>query len=155
MGSQRDFSSPSLVKRMALQHVNPSQSQDLLNCQKNIWNNPLQYIQDDHDEAAKTYANSLQAQKFPHIPSSKLKQFEDLNNSRKMEIYENPSEHYASINYNGAIQSDQGTQSSKPSSSIHGNHLVHQNSTHENESSANAVNFYGYGRYSNSDQKVF
>lgn len=41
MGSQRNFASPSLAKRMALQHLNPPQSQDLGYCQKNIWNNPL------------------------------------------------------------------------------------------------------------------
>ena len=123
MGSQRNFASPSLAKRMALQHLNPPQSQDLGYFQKNIWNNPLQSIQDDHEQADISYLNSLQAQKFPHIPNNQLKQIEDLNNSRKMEIYENPSEHYASINYNGAVQSEQGTHSSKHSSSAFGNHL--------------------------------
>ena len=149
MGSQRNFASPSLAKRMALQHLNPPQSQDLGYCQKNIWNNPLQSIQDDHEQADISYLHSLQAQNFPHIPNNQLKQLEDLNVPRKMEIYENPSEHYASINYNGTIQNEQGTQSSHPSSqhstSAFGNHILHQNNIHKNETGANAVNFYGYG----------
>jgi len=144
-GSQRNESSPSLAKRMALQHLNPSHSQDLVNCQKNIWNNPLQSIQDNHDQEELSYLNSLQAQKFPHIPNNQMKQFEDLNNSRQMEIYENPSEHYGSINYNGVIPSVQGTQSSNHSTSSFGNYLLHQNDVPKNETGATLVNLYGYG----------
>ena len=149
MGSQRNFASPSLAKRMALQHLNPPQSQDLGYCQKNIWNNPLQSIQDDHEQADISYLHSLQAQNFPHIPNNHLKQIDDLSAPRKMEIYENPSEHYASINFNGDIKNEQSTQSSLPSSqhgtSAFGNHILHQNNIHKNENGANAVNFYGYG----------
>lgn len=149
MGSQRNFASPSLAKRMALQHLNPPQSQDLGYCQKNIWNNPLQSIQDDHEQADISYLHSLQAQNFPHIPNNHLKQIDDLSAPRKMEIYENPSEHYASINFNGDIKNEQSTQSSLPSSqhgtSAFGNHILHQNKIHKNENGANAVNFYGYG----------
>ena len=144
-GSQRNESSPSLAKRMALQHLNPSHSQDLVNCQKNIWNNPLQSIQDNHDQEELSYLNSLQAQKFPHIPNNQMKQFEDLNNSRQMEIYENPSEHYGSINYNGVIPSVQCTQLSNHSTSSFGNYLLHQNDVSKNETGANLVNLYGYG----------
>ena len=45
-----------------------------------------------------TYLQSLQAQSFPHIPKTQLAQLTD---SAKMDIYENPSEHYASINNYG------------------------------------------------------
>ena len=45
-----------------------------------------------------TYLQSLQAQSFPHIPKNQLAQLTD---SPKMDIYENPSEHYASINNYG------------------------------------------------------
>ena len=45
-----------------------------------------------------TYLQSLQAQSFPHIPKNQLAQ---LSESPKMDIYENPSEHYASINNYG------------------------------------------------------
>ena len=45
-----------------------------------------------------TYLHSLQAQSFPHIPKNQLAQ---LSESPKMDIYENPSEHYASINNYG------------------------------------------------------
>ena len=45
-----------------------------------------------------TYLQSLQAQSFPHIPKNQLAQLSD---SPKMDIYENPSEHYASINNYG------------------------------------------------------
>merc|ERR1719153_1320326 len=105
MGSHRNFASPSLAKRMTLQHQNSSQSQNLGTCQKNIWTNPLQSNQSDHDQADLLYHNSLQAQTFPHIPNNQIRQLEDHNSSKKMEIYENPSEHYASLNYNGTNQS--------------------------------------------------
>ena len=152
MGSQRNYCSPSLAKRIALQHLNPPQSQDLVNCQKNIWNNPLQSIQNDKDQTDISYVNSLQAQKLPHIPNNQQNQIEELNSSRKIEIYENPSEHYASINNIGALRSEQSTQSSKHNYSLFGNHLLHQNNVPQNESSANAVDFYGYGMSSNSSQ---
>ena len=45
-----------------------------------------------------TYLQSLQAQSFPHIPKNQLA---PLTDSAKMDIYENPSEHYASINNYG------------------------------------------------------
>ena len=45
-----------------------------------------------------TYLQSLQAQSFPHIPKNQLAQLTD---PPKMDIYENPSEHYASINNYG------------------------------------------------------
>ena len=45
-----------------------------------------------------TYLQSLQAQSFPHIPKNQLA---PLTDQPKMDIYENPSEHYASINNYG------------------------------------------------------
>ena len=151
LGSQRNFASPSLAKRMALQHLNPPQSQDLSFCQKNnIWNNPLQSIQDDREQADISYLHSLQAQQFPHIPNSHLKKTlggDDASTAaKKMEIYENPSEHYASINYNGT--NDRGPQSS----SFGGSHILqHPNSSGggslllKNDPGAKPANFYGYG----------
>eukprot|EP00092_Neocalanus_flemingeri_P031723 GFUD01034457.1.p1 GENE.GFUD01034457.1~~GFUD01034457.1.p1 ORF type:complete len:1341 (+),score=224.87 GFUD01034457.1:285-4307(+) len=149
MGSQRNFSSPSLAKRMALQHLNPSTRQESGSCQNNIWNNPLQSLQDEHEEADISYLCSLQAQNFPHIPNHHLKQHEDSTIPRKMEIYENPSEHYASINYNGTLLKEQCAQSTLPqsqhSTSAFGSHILHPDNIHPNETGANSVNFYGYG----------
>ena len=134
---------------MALQYLNPPLSQDLDSCQKNIWNNPMQSIQDEHEQADISYLHSLQAQNFPHIPNHHLKQLEDLTIPRKMEIYENPSEHYASINYNGTVQNEQALQSTVPSSqystSAFGSHILQPNNIHPNETGASSVNFYGYG----------
>merc|ERR1719186_284752 len=96
MGSQRKFASPSLAKRMALQHLNPPSSQDLSSLQKNIWNNPLQSIQDEQERT--DIHHSLLSQKFPHIPNNHLKQLEDLKVPRKMEIYEKHLEQPLAIN---------------------------------------------------------
>jgi len=150
VGSQRNFSSPSLAKRMALQHLNSVPSQSLNSCQKNIWNNPMQAIKDEHEQAdISSYLHSLQAQNFPHIPNHHLKHLDDPPNPRKMEIYENPSEHYASINYNGAVQNERTPQSALPlsqhSTSAFGSHILHPNNIHPNETGASSVNFYGYG----------
>ena len=48
-----------------------------------------------------SYLHSLQAQSFPHIPKNQLAQLADSTKMDKMDIYENPSEHYASINNYG------------------------------------------------------
>ena len=77
MGSQRNFASPSLAKRMALQHLNPPLSQDLNSCQKNIWNNPLHSLKDKQDQEDISYLYSLQAQNFPHLPNHHLKEIDD------------------------------------------------------------------------------
>merc|ERR1712113_666307 len=64
--------------------------------------------------------------------------------------YENLSEHYASINYIGANQSKMASQLSKQSSSAFGNHLLHQ----DNDTDANAMNFYSYGTEDCSDYET-
>ena len=61
---------------------------------------------DDRDAFASpgqdiSYLHSLQAQSFPHIPKNQLAQLADSTKMDKMDIYENPSEHYASINNYG------------------------------------------------------
>ena len=149
MGSQRNFASPSLAKRMALQHLNPPLSQDLNLCQKNIWNNPLQSLKDNKDQEDISYLHSLQAQNFPHLPNHHLKQIDDHAIPRNMEIYENPSEHYASINYNGKFQSERAPKTTLPSSqhntSACGSNILHPINIHPNETGASSVNFYGYG----------
>ena len=48
-----------------------------------------------------SYLQSLQAQSFPHIPKTQLAQLSEPPKMDKMDIYENPSEHYASINNYG------------------------------------------------------
>ena len=49
-----------------------------------------------------SYLHSLQAQSFPHISKTQLQLSESPTPQQaKMDIYENPSEHYASINNYG------------------------------------------------------
>merc|ERR1719234_2457396 len=85
--------SPSLAKR-ATTGLQLRQQDPIAPCHKNIWPNPMQGLPGQD----MTYLQSLQAQSFPHIPKNQLAQLSD---SPKMDIYENPSEHYASINNYG------------------------------------------------------
>ena len=106
--------SPSLAKR----GLQIRQQQDAIApCHKNIWPNPMQGLPgvdifntllfpDDRDAFEFpgqdiSYLHSLQAQSFPHIPKNQLAQLADSTKMDKMDIYENPSEHYASINNYG------------------------------------------------------
>lgn len=131
MGSQRNYSSqsPSLAKRVALQHL-PAQDQDIAACHKNIWPNPMQTLPGQDI----SYLHSLQAQSFPHIPKTQLQLSESPTPQQtKMDIYENPSEHYASIN-------NYGVGMHHPRTGGYGavNHAGQ-------DGSVSGPNFYGYG----------
>merc|ERR1719187_963704 len=68
-----------------------------------------------------SYLQYIQAQQFPHIanfhqvPYGVVQQLPSPHNKTPFDIYENPSEHYASIGYNGGVINERGTQSSLPS----------------------------------------
>merc|ERR1719305_449764 len=118
-GGRGNYSSqsPSLAKRAT--GLQLRQQQDpIAPCHKNIWPNPMQGLPGQD----MTYLQSLQAQSFPHIPKTQLAQLTD---SAKMDIYENPSEHYASINNYGIA-------------GFPGSGLVNKEGTP-------GPNFYGYG----------
>jgi len=126
MGNQKTYSSqsPSLAKRVALQNMGPGQSQDIAPCHKNIWPNPMQPLPDQDI----SYLHSLQAQSFPHIPKNPRQLSESPTpHPQKMDIYENPSEHYASINHYGM-----GNQNNSGYGVIHSGQET-------------GANFYGYG----------
>ena len=159
LGSQRNFGSPSMVKRTTgLQHLKPS---DMSGYQKNIWSNPFQAVDEcqSHHQSDLSYLQRLQAHQFPHIVPN-LKSLEELESSEKMEIYENPSEHYAAIKYGesnvskvGGVQSleplSAGSSSNSNShNSAFGNQLLQaRNSrTGQHQQTPGLVNFYGYGR---------
>ena len=159
LGSQRNFGSPSLVKRTTgLKHLKPS---DMSGYQKNIWSNPFQAVDEcqSHLQSDLSYLQRLQAHQFPHIVPN-LKSLEELESSEKMEIYENPSEHYAAIKYGesnvskvGGVQSleplSAGSSSNSNShNSAFGNQLLQaRNSrTGQHQQTPGLVNFYGYGR---------
>lgn len=79
-----------------------------------------------------SYLHSLQAQSFPHIPKNHLQMSESSSpKPQKIDIYENPSEHYASINNYGV---------GLHQSPVYGGgiHLSQDVGT-------NGANFYGYG----------
>ena len=104
--------SPSLAKRGTL---GLRQQDPVAACHKNIWPNPMQALPGgclSTWELPKiyyslstgqdlSYLQSLQAQSFPHIPKTQLAQLSEPPKMDKMDIYENPSEHYASINNYG------------------------------------------------------
>ena len=151
MGNQRNFSSPSLAKRTVLQNLKPLSSQDKPGYHQNIWNNPFTTLDELHGQQHSdlNYLQRLQAQQFPHIPNHKLKSLEELNDvdEGKIEIYENPSEHYAAVKYEGTNMSNRSGSSSGSS----GNRFIHNPSPAHNSDSPAAnnnapVNFYGYGK---------
>ena len=153
MGSQRNFSSPSLVKRTPIQHLKPGTSQEKPTYHQNIWNNPFGTLEDTPHGPPTTdisYLQLLQAQQFPHIPNHKLKSLEELSNPQKIEIYENPSEHYAAIKYeettNLSSRSSRGSSNGSSSNSKFGqpSHISHAINT-EPAAASSSVNFYGYG----------
>ena len=129
--------------------------------QKNIWSNPFQAVDEcqSHLQSDLSYLQRLQAHQFPHIVPN-LKSLEELESSEKMEIYENPSEHYAAIKYGesnvskvGGVQSleplSAGSSSNSNShNSAFGNQLLQaRNSrTGQHQQTPGLVNFYGYGR---------
>jgi len=117
-GGRGNYSSqsPSLAKRAT--GLQLRQQDPIAPCHKNIWPNPMQGLPGQD----MTYLQSLQAQSFPHIPKNQLAQLTD---SPKMDIYENPSEHYASINNYGIA-------------GFPGSGLV-------NKEGKAGPNFYGYG----------
>merc|ERR1719471_1522096 len=152
MGSQRNFSSPSLVKRTPIQHLKPGTSQEKPTYHQNIWNNPFGTLEDTPHGPPTTdisYLQLLQAQQFPHIPNHKLKSLEELSNPQKIEIYENPSEHYAAIKYeettNLSSRSSRGSSNGSSSNSRFGqpSHISHAINT-EPAAARSSVNFYGY-----------
>ena len=144
LGGQRNFGSPGLVKRQtALQHLKPG---EMSGYQRNIWSNPLPPLQPPQEEDS--YLQRLQAQQFPHIVP-RLQSLEELGSSGKIEIYENPSEHYAAIKYGesnvskvGGVQSLEPLLSAGSSSSAFGNHL-----NRPSEQASSSHNFYGYGKF--------
>ena len=145
MGSQRNFGSPALLKRPggALQHLKPG---EMSSYQSNMWSNPFQA-----GDETQSYLQRLQAQQFPHIVP-RLQSLEQLESKEKMEIYENPSEHYAAIKYGesnvskvGGVQSLEPLLSAGTSSSAFGSHLLHPVTSRSSELPASSVNFYGYG----------
>lgn len=157
MGNQRNFSSPSLAKRTVLQNLKPQSSQDKPGYHQNIWSNPFGTLDEmgaappgQHDI---NYLQRLQAQQFPHIPNHKLKSLEELADPHdsRIEIYENPSEHYAAVKYEGTNVSQRSGSSSGSS-----NRFLHNPSPSPALNSdqaavgtsmaANTVNFYGYGK---------
>jgi len=153
--SHRTFSSPNLAKRMAIQHMNTSSGQSVGNCHRNIWNNPMHSVNGDNKSEV-SYLQSIQSQNFPHIPnySSVLKNSE---NPKKIDIYENPSEHYASINFKRSSPKESREIQNNPhivNMPAFKNNLVtkyddaksgkphdHRVGNYRN----NPVNFYGYG----------
>ena len=62
-----------------------------------------------------------------------------------MDIYENPSKYYTLVDYNGTIQNELVTHSTKHSFSAFGYHLLYQNYVPENKSPSNAGYFDGDG----------
>ena len=154
LGSQRNFGSPSMVKRTTgLQHLKPS---DMSGYQKNIWSNPFQAVDEcqSHHQSDLSYLQRLQAHQFPHIVPN-LKSLEELESSEKMEIYENPSEHYAAIKYGesnvskvGGVQSLEPLSAGSSSNSAFGNQLLQSRNcrTSQHQQTPGSVNFYGYGK---------
>ena len=107
-GNQRNFSSPSLVKRSGLQHLKPvttSQDKPPSGYSHNIWENPfgtLDPLGPHHQAHPPSHPQDLQYlhhHQFPHIPNHRLPSLEELTGQgdQRMEIYENPSEHYAAV----------------------------------------------------------
>ena len=159
LGSQRNFGSPGMVKRTGLQHLKPG---DMSGYQKNIWSNPFQAVEESHSSSSPhhqsdlSYLQRLQAHQFPHIVPS-LKSLEELESEEKMEIYENPSEHYAAIKYGESnVSKGGGVQSLEPlsagsssnSNSAFGNQLLQSRNcrSSQHQQTPGSVNFYGYGR---------
>ena len=156
LGSQRNFGSPGMVKRTTgLQHLKPG---DMSGYQKNIWSNPFQAVDEcqSHHQSDLSHLQRLQAHQFPHIVPN-LKSLEELESSEKMEIYENPSEHYAAIKYGdpnvskgGGVQSLEplSAGSSSNSNSPFGNQLLQSRNcrTSQHQQTPGSVNFYGYGK---------
>ena len=126
--------------------------------QKNIWSNPFQAVDEcqPHHQSDLSYLQRLQAHQFPHIVPN-LKSLEELESSEKMEIYENPSEHYAAIKYGESnVSKGGGVQSLEPlsagssgnSNSHFGNQLLQSRNSRVNQQqhTPGSVNFYGYGK---------
>ena len=127
--------------------------------QKNIWSNPFPAVEDSqpHHQSDLSYLQRLQAHQFPHIVPN-LKSLEELESEEKMEIYENPSEHYAAIKYGESnVSKGGGVQSLEPLSagssgnsgnSAFGNKLLQSRNTRASQHQQNpgSVNFYGYGK---------
>ena len=149
MGSQRNFGSPALLKRPggALQHLKPG---EMSSYQTNMWSNPFQA-----GDETQSYLQRLQAQQFPHLVP-RLQSLEQLESKEKMEIYENPSEHYAAIKYGESnVSKGGGVQSLEPlsagsssnSNSAFGNQLLQSRNSRssQHQQTPGSVNFYGYG----------
>jgi hypothetical protein len=110
LGGGRSFSSqsPSLARRVALQHLPPA-GQDLAPCHKNIWPNPLQTLPGESKTSLRLGTGPdtlptgqqdlyIHSHSFPHIPKNQL-QLSESPGPHRTDIYENPSEHYASIGH--------------------------------------------------------
>ena len=153
MGNQRNFSSPSLAKRTPVQHLKPGSSLDKPNYHQNIWNNPFGNLDEAKQQTDMSYLQLVQSQQFPHIPNHQLKSLEELSNPQRVEIYENPSEHYAAIKYEdtNVSRSSRGS-SSNSSTNVSNNRFAAAGPTHishpiktEQAAASSSVNFYGYG----------
>ena len=86
-GNQRNFSSPSLVKRSGLQHLKPvttSQDKPPSGYSHNIWENPfgtLDPLGPHHQGHPPNHPQDLQYihhHQFPHIPNHRLQSLEEL-----------------------------------------------------------------------------